>query len=169
MSWNVECRVETLKLVGDHTLHGEASLDPRIHRCGERVRTEHFFEERVPLAFRVSDELAPRVKRVLLGAVAGRHESPPCYSPAARAVGSTSLSGFISLSVSRSTFWYRSRTSIQPDRKISPPLVSEYMRRAGPDSDVSQKLETMPVFSSCRSVRYTVPESNSGNPAFANC
>ena len=29
----------------------------------------------------------------------------------------------------------------------------EYMRRAGPDSDVSQNDDTSPVFSSCRSVR----------------
>jgi len=38
------------------------------------------------------------------------------------------------------TAWYFPRTSIHPERKSSPALVSEYIRRAGPDSDETRDI-----------------------------
>src|SRR5215211_6367455 len=60
--------------------------------------------------------------------------------------------------------WYCSSDLAQKSRYDLPASVIEYIRRAGPPREVSQLDSTMPSFSICRSVLYSVPGFIASNP-----
>src|SRR3712207_7826058 len=60
--------------------------------------------------------------------------------------------------------WYCSSDLAQKSRYALPASVIEYIRRAGPPLEVSHVDSTMPSFSICRSVRYSVPGFMASNP-----
>ena len=178
---DVERRVVALELVGDHPLHRERRLDPGVHRARERVRAEHVLEEAVPLALGVGDELAPRVEGVVGGSVSSAQASrAPCPPASTRALHAA-------LSRARGASLPRSSSSAIGVRRVRDRLLEHRLvlaqhvdpAREEEVAGLRQRVHPprrpglrrvperrhQPVFSSWRSVRYTVPESNAGSPA----